>query len=182
MYTGLFPGMMMELTSHHILGPTWMDDLCISIVGETAQAVEHRAGLAASVLLETCLAHGVTPNLDRGKSEVLFTFRGQGSRPLRLKYFGMGRLWANTPTWATHTIQAHRGGRFDATSALAIRPFLVIVDFSSRTQLFHFNDELSSSPRWCTARLLMVWNPGSLTPSRTLTISIVPCSVDTDGY
>ena len=90
MYTGLFPGMMMELTSHHILGPTWMDDLCISIVGETAQAVEHRAGLAASVLLETCLAHGVTPNLDRRKTEVLFTFRGQGSRPLRLKYFGMG--------------------------------------------------------------------------------------------
>eukprot|EP00435_Cladocopium_sp_Y103_P046011 s676_g13.t1 len=32
--------------------------------------------------------HGVTTNLDKGKSEVLFSFRGAGSRSLRSKYFG----------------------------------------------------------------------------------------------
>ena len=58
---------------HIILGPTWMDDLCITILGDTAFGVEQRARLATSVLLETCVAHGVTPNLDKGKSEILFT-------------------------------------------------------------------------------------------------------------
>ena len=67
-----------------------MDDLCISVTGTSAAALEHRAGLAASVLLETCLAHGVTPNLARGKTEVLFAFRGPGSKLMRTKKFGQG--------------------------------------------------------------------------------------------
>ena len=88
--TGLFPAPSGDPIPHHILGPTWMDDLCISITGTSALALEHRAGIAASVLLETCMAHGVTPNLDRGKTEVLFAFRGAGSKALRTKYFGQG--------------------------------------------------------------------------------------------
>ena len=72
---------------HSMLGPTWMDDLCITISHPTAKGIEHKAGTAASVLLETCTYHGVTPNLDKGKSEILFTFRGCGSRSLRTKYF-----------------------------------------------------------------------------------------------
>ena len=74
-------------TSHSMLGPTWMDDLCITVTHDTATGVEHRASLATGVLLETCMAHGVTPNLDKGKSEILFTFRGKGSRKLKVKYF-----------------------------------------------------------------------------------------------
>ena len=69
------------------LGPTWMDDLCITVTGDSAHSLERKAGVAVSILLETCMAHGVTPNLDRGKSEVLFSFRGKGSRGLRHKYF-----------------------------------------------------------------------------------------------
>ena len=76
-----------EVAPHSMLGPTWMDDLCITISHPTAKGIEHKAGTAASVLLETCTYHGVTPNLDKGKSEILFTFRGCGSRSLRTKYF-----------------------------------------------------------------------------------------------
>ena len=72
---------------HTVLGPTWMDDLCLTVSGESALAVEHKTGVVASVLLETCTTHGVTPNLDKGKSEILFSFRGAGSRKLRTKYF-----------------------------------------------------------------------------------------------
>ena len=72
----LFPPHSQEQVPHLILGPMWMDDACLTVTGTTDAAVEHRAGVAASVLLETCMSHGVTPNLDRGKTELLFIFRG----------------------------------------------------------------------------------------------------------
>eukprot|EP00435_Cladocopium_sp_Y103_P039634 s2902_g10.t1 len=70
-----------------MMGPTWMDDVCISISGVTAADVVHRVGTATSILLETCTAHGVSPNLDKGKSEILLSLRGPGSRALRVQYF-----------------------------------------------------------------------------------------------
>jgi len=86
---GMFPQETDAPLIHHtMLGPTWMDDLCISITADTACALETKAGLATGVLLETCMNHGVTPNLQKGKSEILLTFRGQGSRALKQKYFG----------------------------------------------------------------------------------------------
>ena len=44
------------------LGPTWMDDLCITVTGDNAHSLERKAGVAVSILLETCMAHGVTPS------------------------------------------------------------------------------------------------------------------------
>ena len=86
--TGLFPDLhAAPIQPHSILGPTWMDDLCITVTSSTAHGVENKAGLAASVLLETCMNHGVTPNLQKGKTEILLSFRGQGSRILKQKYF-----------------------------------------------------------------------------------------------
>jgi len=73
--TGLYPSSdKNDVVKHTMLGPTWMDDLCITITGATAEGVESRASAAASILLEVCTAHGVSPNLDKGKSEVLFSF------------------------------------------------------------------------------------------------------------
>eukprot|EP00435_Cladocopium_sp_Y103_P063843 s880_g25.t1 len=46
------------------------------------------ASVTFGILLDACSHHGVTPNLSKGKSEVLFAFRGPGSRALRTKYFG----------------------------------------------------------------------------------------------
>lgn len=43
------------------LGPTWMDDLCL----------ESKAGQCASLLLSTCRAFPMTPNLKPGKAEIL---------------------------------------------------------------------------------------------------------------
>ena len=85
---GLFPDCSAgPLRAQPVLGPTWMDDLCLTVTGKTADSVEQRTGVVAGVLLETCTSFGVTPNLDKGKSEILFTFRGPGSRKLRTKYF-----------------------------------------------------------------------------------------------
>ena len=59
------------------LGPTWMDDLCITLSAPTAHAIESKAGVACGILLDACHRHGVTPNLQKGKREILFAFRGQ---------------------------------------------------------------------------------------------------------
>ena len=74
-----------EMTPY--LGPTWMDDLAICISGEGAQELERKAATAAGVLLEVCAEHGVTPNLSRGKTEILLSLRGTGSRHCRRRYF-----------------------------------------------------------------------------------------------
>lgn len=50
--------------------------------------LNQRLGVACGILLDACHRHGVTPNLQKGKSEILFAFRGQGTRALRHKYFG----------------------------------------------------------------------------------------------
>ena len=68
------------------LGPAWMDDLAVCISDSTAAGLESKMGQAASLLLETCLRYGMSPNTDKGKTEILFAFVGHGSRALRLKY------------------------------------------------------------------------------------------------
>jgi len=70
-----------------MLGPTWMDDLAICISGPTAIDLEREAALTAGILLETCMEHGVTPNLSRGKTELLLALRGKGSRNSRRAHF-----------------------------------------------------------------------------------------------
>ena len=49
------------------LGPTWMDDLCLCIQGDTPQLLESRVGPAIGCLLDLCRTHLMTPNLSRGK-------------------------------------------------------------------------------------------------------------------
>lgn len=53
------------------LGPTWMDDLCLCVDAVGASALESKAGQCASLLLSTCRAFPMTPNLKPGKAEIL---------------------------------------------------------------------------------------------------------------
>ena len=59
---GLFPTVSQACRiEHSMLGPTWVDDVCISVTADTAAGLETKASLATSILLETCMRHGVTP-------------------------------------------------------------------------------------------------------------------------
>lgn len=110
-YDSATPGLFPASTSQQpvpfpILGPTWMDDLCITTSAATAHGVEQKASLTASILLEVCMTHGVTPNLQKGKTEILFTFRGQGARTLKQKYFSpqQGHRMTVVTEYGTHDI------------------------------------------------------------------------------
>ena len=161
-----------------MLGPTWMDDLCITISHPTAKGIEHKAGTAASVLLETCTYQGVTPNLDKGKSEILFTFRGCGSRSLRTKYFsenngrtmpvvtehGSHRISVVGNIWAVQhiTLAAHIV-RCDVESLWVTQHSRDIDVFSFKILLLPCQDVHNCSNHWYSARLFTVWSLGHST-------------------
>eukprot|EP00435_Cladocopium_sp_Y103_P050732 s1235_g15.t1 len=86
-HSGLFPATL-PCSETTILGPTWMDDLCLTLSASCPLELERQTGITCGILLDACAAHGVSPNLKKGKTEVLFAFRGRGSRALRTKYFG----------------------------------------------------------------------------------------------
>eukprot|EP00438_Fugacium_kawagutii_P016297 Skav208500 [mRNA] locus=scaffold1658:66831:72825:+ [translate_table: standard] len=69
-------------------GPTWMDDTCLALTHADPATLERNAQEATSILLDECLAHGMEPNLQAGKTEILFSFQGRGSRAARLRSFG----------------------------------------------------------------------------------------------
>eukprot|EP00435_Cladocopium_sp_Y103_P050288 s1539_g15.t1 len=70
------------------LGPTWMDDLCLCLYGGTPMKLERNLGANIGYLLDLCEMHLMSPNLSKGKTELLLSFRGVGSRAMTKKYHG----------------------------------------------------------------------------------------------
>ena len=70
------------------LGPTWMDDTAICVSSSNADELIGKAARAAEKFLELCTEHGMSPNLKRGKTEILLSLRGAKSRKLRIQHFG----------------------------------------------------------------------------------------------
>ena len=70
------------------LGPTWMDDLSLGVSGQTCAEVVRKIGFATSCLLDRCAHFGMTPNLARGKTEIMLSLRGPGSRKMKTQFFG----------------------------------------------------------------------------------------------
>ena len=70
------------------IGPTWMDDTAICLSSPSAAALISKATQTAGRLLELCVEHGMTPNLKRGKSEILLSLRGPKSRRHKIALFG----------------------------------------------------------------------------------------------
>eukprot|EP00435_Cladocopium_sp_Y103_P042425 s1518_g11.t1 len=69
-------------------GPVWMDDLCVTVSADTPATALQKACTLTSVLMEVLESHGMTPNLRRGKTEMLASFRGQGVRAIKARLFG----------------------------------------------------------------------------------------------
>ncbi|CAL1166889.1 unnamed protein product, partial [Cladocopium goreaui] len=70
------------------VGPCWCDDLCVCVSADRADDLTVRTGAAAGLLLDLCAQHGMTPNLHKGKTEIIFSARGPGSRTFKKQIFG----------------------------------------------------------------------------------------------
>jgi len=87
------------------LGPTWMDDTCITFSASTVANLELAAGRIGSELLSMCDEFAMSPNLAKGKTELLLIFQGQGASKAKKKHFG-----PNSP--GTFPIVTEAGPRF----------------------------------------------------------------------
>ena len=88
-HAGFQPFAIAPPTEHvPLLGAVWMDDLAVCVSASSASALESKIGQATSCLLDLCKKFGMTPNLAKGKTEILLALRGPGSRALKLKYHG----------------------------------------------------------------------------------------------
>ena len=65
-----------------------MDDTCVCVSDPCHERLERKIMQATGILLGLCESHGLTPNLQPGKSEVLLVFQGKGARKMRVRYFG----------------------------------------------------------------------------------------------
>ena len=70
-----------------LLGPTWMDDLCVCLCASSNSELIEKTTFALSLLIDMCKDMHMQPNLRKGKTEVMFCFRGQGSRQYRRQFY-----------------------------------------------------------------------------------------------
>ena len=67
----------------------WADDLAIAVQNADGGKLVDEVKLMAKTVIEECLHHAMTPNLKKGKTELLLTFRGKGSKQLRADFFNV---------------------------------------------------------------------------------------------
>ncbi|CAL1135703.1 unnamed protein product [Cladocopium goreaui] len=77
-----------ECGTQSFLGPTWMDDTCIAFATDSAVTLEQAAGRVGGSLLGLCAEFAMSPNLAKGKTELMMVFQGKGATQAKLKYFG----------------------------------------------------------------------------------------------
>jgi len=70
------------------LGPTWMDDTCIAFAKDSPSSLERAAGQVGGALLGLCEEFATSPNLAKGKTELMLVFQGKGANSAKLKYYG----------------------------------------------------------------------------------------------
>lgn len=101
-----------------LLGPTWCDDLAVVGTADSPNAIVSKMGTIASYLLDHCEAMALTPNLKRGKTEILFGFAGKNSRTAKRTHFihdNGGWL----PVICSHrTVQLHITGEYQHLGGL----------------------------------------------------------------
>ena len=71
-----------------MIGPCWMDDLAIPLTAKSNAELLTNLGVATSSILDLFRSHAMTPNLGKGKTEILFKPRGVGSKACHTQLFG----------------------------------------------------------------------------------------------
>jgi len=75
-------------TSQRLLGPVWMDDMALCLWGASNEGLRRKIGVASSLLLDLFRGHAMTPNLRPGKTELMISPKGHGTREWRKEMFG----------------------------------------------------------------------------------------------
>ena len=75
-------------SAQRLLGPCWMDDLAIPLTANTNEELLNNLGVATSTILDISRAQAMTPNLGKGKTQIILQPRGIGATSVKRKLFG----------------------------------------------------------------------------------------------
>ena len=142
------------------MGPTWMDDLAIRISSSSAEQITVTMAQVASFLLDLCAFNCLSPNLSPGKTELLLSFRGLGSRRMKTRYYGPHSTMTipvvcekDTKHLRLVTQYRHLGGIChhlgDQGAPWHIKPFRTTQNCYFTTEPSHLANGLSFSRCWC---------------------------------
>ena len=84
--------------SERLDGPAWADDVTFVCAHADPELLVAQTGQLASVVLNACCAHGMSPNLKKGKTSVTICIRGRGSRKVRKATFAQPHASLAVPT------------------------------------------------------------------------------------
>ena len=70
------------------VGPCWMDDLCICLTAKSNLTLERALGTATGAILDTFKSFAMTPNLQPGKTAIVITPKGAGTKSWKRRLFG----------------------------------------------------------------------------------------------
>ena len=77
------------LSSPPFIDVVWADDLAFSAMHEDADTLIHIMKTCTTLIFKQVLRHGMLPNLKAGKTELLFSLRGRGSRKAKQRIFNV---------------------------------------------------------------------------------------------
>ena len=96
---------------------TWMDDMCLMVRAPGPDGLISQLSFAAGVLIDTCISHGMMPNLEHGKTEAIVMLHGTGARDVKRRHLACtepsvavgSKLWDNARVRVT-PVYKHLGG------------------------------------------------------------------------
>jgi ribonuclease HI len=137
-----------------MVGPCWMDDLAIPLTANTNAELLTNLGVATSMILDLFQSHAMTPNLHKGKTEILFKPRGRGSKSCQRQIFGPNapRLFTAIGEYGTYKVNIvtqylHLGGttHFSGDLRKEIKRRIAISNqsFNKHRKLIYQNTDLA---------------------------------------
>ncbi|CAE7485179.1 unnamed protein product [Symbiodinium sp. CCMP2592] len=109
-----------------IFDATWMDDLALMMLSDSAESIVTKAGHVTGLLVDACLSRALLPNLARGKTELIIVPSGTGSKGVRASLFRdkdpsieiPSRLWPGARVRVVNSYR-HLGGTIHFTGDLS---------------------------------------------------------------
>ena len=158
-------------------GPVWMDDVALCLWGATNDAVASKLGVACGTRLDLFREHAMSPNLSKGKTELMFFTKGPktnawkkrlygplstgffpilgGPKPIRCPLSPAMRTWE-----APYITQAPRDLRLEDALQLRTPVSINIESWSFRINSGTCRNGQSCSTAWSSANCAMQRRPG----------------------
>ena len=89
------------------LDVVWADDLSLALRDPDAAFLVERTQHVTACLFDWCYRYGMSPNVNKGKSEILLQLRGSRSRSVRLELYSPDEPRLSIPTVLAPAVELH---------------------------------------------------------------------------